>query len=54
MGIPLGRRTTDAIEQVRATAKDAGAFAWAVLGVACAALLLGAVALLRSYRAAAA
>jgi hypothetical protein len=51
MGIPLGKKAREAAETVKTAAKEASAFVWAVLAVAAAALVLGAVALVKSYRA---
>jgi hypothetical protein len=53
MGIPLGRKATEAAESLKAAAKDASGFVWAVLAVAAAALLLGAVALVKAGKASA-
>jgi hypothetical protein len=54
VGIPLGKKAREAAESVKTAAKDASAFVWAVLGLACAALVIGAIALVRSARTAAA
>jgi len=51
VGIPLGKKAREAAESVKTAAKDASAFVWALLGLACAALVIGAMALVKSYRA---
>jgi hypothetical protein len=48
MQIPLGRKATEAAETVKAAARDASVFAWAVLALAAGALLIGCIALVKA------